>query len=63
MRVDLVFLIDASSSIERLRKGNFARVLNFIGRIINRFSFRRGRTRVGVIIYSSRVVRLFGLNR
>ena len=49
-RLDLGFVIDASSS---LGQKNFERCLKFVERIIESLKIGRGYTRVGVMLYSS----------
>ncbi|XP_048588340.1 uncharacterized protein LOC5512415 isoform X2 [Nematostella vectensis] len=60
--VDLVFLIDGSSSIEQFGKGNFLFCLNFVKRMAQSFEVSSSGTHVAVVLYydSSKIV--FNLN-
>lgn len=53
-RLDLVFLIDGSGSIEAAGRGNFRRCIEFVKTIVSSFSISPQRTRVGVVLFSSR---------
>lgn len=62
-RVDLAFLIDGSGSIERLGRGNFARILNFVRSITRSLPIGRSKTRISVAVYSTRPYLIFGFRR
>ena len=53
-RLDLVFLIDGSGSIEANGRGNFQRCLNFVKRLVASFAISPRQTRVGIVLFSSR---------
>ena len=53
-RIDLAFLIDGSGSIEASGRGNFKRCLQFVKDMVSSFTISLTRTRIGVILFSSR---------
>ena len=53
-RLDLAFLIDGSGSINAYGRGNFRRCLNFVKRLVASFSISPRKTRVGIILFSTR---------
>ena len=53
-RVDLAFLIDGSGSIESSGRGNFQRCIHFVKNMVSSFTIAPQRTRVGVVLFSSR---------
>ena len=61
--VDLGFLIDGSSSIERYGRGNFGRLLNFVKSLVSFFPISRRETHVGVVLYTRRAIPIFNFNR
>ena len=61
--VDLAFLIDGSSSIERYGRGNFGRLLNFVKSLVSFFPISRRETHIGVILYTTRAFPIFNFNR
>lgn len=61
--VDLGFIIDGSSSIERYGRGNFARIVHFIKSLISFFPIARRQTRVGLVLYTHKVIPIFPFNR
>lgn len=61
--MDLGFLIDGSSSIERYGRGNFARLLNFVKALVSFFPISRRETHVGVVLYTRRAIPIFNFNR
>ena len=61
--VDLAFVIDGSGSIEHYGKGNFKRCLRFVQRVVRQFKINSGRTRVGIILYSTRPRLMFRFNK
>ena len=61
--LDLSFLIDGSSSIERYGRGNFGRILNFIKSLVSFFLISRRETHIGVMMYTSRAIPIFNFNR
>ena len=61
--LDLGFLIDGSSSIERYGRGNFGRLLNFVKSLVSFFPISRRETRVGVILYTHRAIPIFSFTR
>lgn len=61
--VDLGFLIDGSSSIERYGRGNFARMLNFVKSLVSFFPISRRQTHVGVVLYTRRAIPIFSFSR
>lgn len=61
--VDLGFLVDGSGSIEYQGKGNFGRMLNFIKSLVSFFEVSRGKSRVGLVLFSSRPIPIFGFKR
>ena len=62
-KIDLGFLIDGSGSIEAYGKGNFKRVLQFVKYLVGAFKVGRSKTRVGVILFSSRPFMIFRFNK
>ena len=62
-RLDLAFLIDGSGSIEHYGRGNFRRCLNFVKRVVSSFHVSPRRTRVGVVLFSSRAWLVFNFRR
>lgn len=61
--VDLGFLVDGSGSIEYQGKGNFGRILDFIKSVVSFFQVSRGKSRIGVVLFSSRPIPIFGFKR
>lgn len=61
--VDLAFVIDGSGSIEHYGRGNFKRCLRFVQRVVRQFKINSGRTRVGVVLYSTRPRLMFRFNK
>ena len=61
--VDLAFVIDGSGSIEHYGKGNFKRCLRFVQRVVRQFKINSGRTRVGVVLYSTRPRLMFRFSK
>lgn len=61
--VDLGFLVDGSGSIEYRGKGNFGRILNFIKSVVSFFQVSQGKSRIGVVLFSSRPIPIFGFKR
>lgn len=53
-RLDLAFLIDGSGSIESAGRGNFRRCVQFVKTMVSSFNVSPRRTRVGVVLFSSR---------
>ena len=62
-RLDLAFLIDGSGSIEASGRGNYRRCLNFVKRLVASFHISPRRTRVGVVLFSSRAWLVFNFRR
>ena len=62
-RIDLAFLLDSSSSIERYGVGNFRRLVNFIRDITISFRVSRKDTRVALVLYGTRPRKFFGFRR
>lgn len=62
-KIDLGFLVDGSSSIEKYGRGNFKRFLEFLKRIVVSFKVSSRYSRVGIILYSSRPRKIFGFRR
>ena len=58
-RVDLGFLIDATSSARRYLR----RVVQFVRETVRRFTISSSTTRIGVVTYASRARRIIGLSR
>ena len=63
LRVDLAFLVDGSGSVEKQRKGNFMRVLDFVKTLISFFPISARQTRVGLVVFSNRPYLIFRFNR
>ena len=61
--LDLSFLIDGSSSIERYGRGNFGRILNFVKSLVSFFPISRRETHIGLMMYTSRAIPIFNFNR
>ena len=61
-KLELVFVIDGSSSIEHYGRGNFKRCLNFIKQVQSSFAISADKTRVGVVLFSSRARTVFSLD-
>lgn len=64
-RIDLVFTIDGSGSIEAYGRGNFKRCLRFVKNMVRSFTISRRYVRVGIVVYSSRsrMILTFNQNR
>ncbi|EDO47556.1 predicted protein, partial [Nematostella vectensis] len=60
--VDLGFIIDSSGSIEFYGKGNFKKVLDFVGGIVKEFEVSKQGTHVGIIRYDHKaeILKPFG---
>ena len=56
---DIVFVVDESGSVG---SSNFARAKSFLSQIVRRLDINSGRTRVGLVTYSTSVRRRFYLN-
>jgi hypothetical protein len=61
-KIDLMFLVDGSGSIESYGKGNFKRCLNFVKQVAGSFSISRTKGRISVTVFSSRTKVIFHLN-
>lgn len=61
-KLDMVFVIDGSGSIEAYGKGNFKRCLNFVKRMVVSFKISKRFTRVGVVLFSFRPRLIFSFN-
>lgn len=61
-KLDMVFVIDGSGSIEAYGKGNFKRCLNFVKRMVVSFKTSPRFTRVGVVLFSFRPRLIFSFN-
>ena len=59
MMVDLVFVLDASGSIN---EPDFNRILNFVRDLASRLDVDSGNARVGVLTYSDQPKLVFQLN-
>ncbi|XP_015775216.1 PREDICTED: vitrin-like [Acropora digitifera] len=62
-RLDLAFIIDGSGSIEHYGKGNFRRCLNFVQSVVRKLSINSGKTRIAVVLFSSRPRLIFDFRR
>ena len=49
--MDLVFVIDSSGSINKLDTGNWNRVLDFINKVVNRFTVGENAVHIGMVEY------------
>lgn len=58
--IDLIFLIDGSSSVERYGVGNFRRVINFVRDLTTKFVVSKSNTRVAAMVYGTRTFPIFG---
>ena len=61
-KVDLVFVVDGSGSIESYGKGNFKRCLNFVKRMVVSFKISKRFTRIGIVLFSYRARLIFSFN-
>ena len=61
--VDLAFVIDGSGSIEHYGRGNFKRCLRFVQRVVRQFKINSGRTRIGIVLYSTRPRLMFRFSK
>ena len=61
--LDLAFIIDGSGSIELYGKGNFRRCLNFVQSVVRKLSINSGKTRIAVVLFSSRPRLIFDFRR
>lgn len=59
-RVDLGFVVDGSGSVGR---ANFVRCLNFIKNLVSSFAISPRNSRVGILLYSHRVIPVFSFRR
>lgn len=59
-RVDLGFIVDGSGSVGR---ANFIRCLNFIKNLVSSFAISPRNSRVGILLYSSRVIPVFSFGQ
>ena len=59
-RVDLGFIVDGSGSVGR---ANFIRCLNFIKNLVSSFTISPRYSRVGILVYSHRVIPVFSFGR
>ena len=62
-KIDLAFLVDGSSSVERYGVGNFRRVINFVRGLTMGFAISRTNTRVSLVVYGTRPKTIFGFRR
>lgn len=64
-RIDVVFVVDGSGSIEASGRGNFRRCLRFVKNMVRSFTISRSYVRVGIVLYSSRtrLILTFNQNR
>ena len=62
-KIELMFLVDGSGSIEAYGKGNFKRCLNFVKQVASSFTISRTEGRISVTVFSSRPQLIFTLNR
>lgn len=60
-KLDLVFVIDGSGSIEQYGRGNFRRCLNFVMNMVRAFKISPSQTRVAAVVFSSSPRRIFSL--
>ena len=61
-KLELVFLVDGSGSIEGYGRGNFKRCLNFVKQVGRAFTISPDKTRMAVILFSSRAKTIFSLD-
>lgn len=59
-RVDLAFVVDGSGSVGR---ANFIRSLNFIKNLVSSFVISPRNSRVGILVYSHRVIPIFSFGQ
>jgi len=57
--VDLIFVLDASGSIE---SSGFEQMKSFVSELVNKFDVENGHVRVGLLTYSTTVQVTFNLN-
>ena len=62
-RIDLVFIIDGSGSIEAYGKGNFKRCLRFVKNMVRAFTISSRYVRVGIVLFSSRTQLILNFNQ
>ena len=62
-KIELMFLVDGSGSIESYGRGNFQRCLNFVKQVASSFVISKTQGRVSVTVFSSKAKVIFGLNR
>ena len=61
-KIELMFLVDGSGSIESAGRGNFKRCLNFVKQVASAFVISRTQGRVSVTVFSSKTKVIFHLN-
>ena len=62
-KVELMFLVDGSGSIEAYGRGNFKRCLNFVKQVAGSFAISKTAGRISVTVFSSKSYLIFDLNR
>ena len=58
--MDLAFLVDGSSSVEKYAAGNFQRIIGFVRGLTMGFAISQSVTRVSLIVYGTRPKVIFG---
>ena len=61
-RVDLGFLVEASSTVVRSGRRNFQRVIRFVRETVRRFTISRRAAHIGVVTYASRTRPVIGFS-
>lgn len=61
--MDLAFLVDGSSSVEKYAAGNFQRIIGFVRGLTMGFAISQSATRVSLIVYGTRPKIIFGFPR
>ena len=61
-KVELMFLVDGSGSVEAYGRGNFKRCLNFVKQVASAFAISRTQGHISVTVFSSKTQVIFHLN-
>ena len=62
-KIDLVFMIEGDSSVERYGIGNFRRLIDFVRTMAVGFTISRTNTRLATVVYGKRPYKWFGFNK
>lgn len=62
-KIDIAFLVDSSTSIEKYGKGNYKKCLNFIKNAVNGSFISEQFTHVGLVLFSGKVQTVFDFKK